>query len=232
MPDSRIRELERSAAGGDEDAKAQLLRERVRGGTLGADRLRLAVYLGDLAALRACDVKRPPSFSDLVAWGRGLQHWGDEACIRASAAAADLGLARWESWEPGELEPGLRLRAALDAALACWRGHPNPELSREAGQLLNAAATAIDGASRHFGALEAEHGLSLREAWRAHSVGLAALFACESILWYLDERADPVDLAIRDVGLALEEARLALGDPAPVLEAVRGALLPWVLAPT
>ena len=228
MPDSRLRELERSAAGGDDDARAQLLRERVRGGDLGADRLRLAAYLNDPGALLACG-EQASSGADLVGGGRGLQRWGDEPCVRASAAAADLGLTLWESWEPGELEPGLRLRAALDAALAYWRGYPSPELSREAGLLLNAAATAIDGASRHLAALEAEHGLSLREAWRAHSAGLAALFASESILWYLDERADPQDLAIRDVGLALEETRLALGSPDPVLAAVRGALIPWVL---
>ncbi len=54
MADQRLRDLERDATHGDLQARARLLRERLRVGDLAEERLRLAAYLGDEAARSAC----------------------------------------------------------------------------------------------------------------------------------------------------------------------------------
>lgn len=53
MADARVRDLERAAGAGDVDAQARLLVERVRAGRLTQERLELAAYAGDAAALTA-----------------------------------------------------------------------------------------------------------------------------------------------------------------------------------
>lgn len=53
MADEDLRALERAASGGDVDAEARLLQERVRAGELTEERLRLAAWLGREAACSA-----------------------------------------------------------------------------------------------------------------------------------------------------------------------------------
>jgi hypothetical protein len=53
MSDASRREVERARAGGAFADRVALLRERVRAGVLALDRLRLAAYLGDPAAVEA-----------------------------------------------------------------------------------------------------------------------------------------------------------------------------------
>lgn len=75
--DERLRALEAAAARGDVEARAALLRERVRAGRLEPERVRLAAYLGDAAA-RQADGRPLAVPGDLHAWVQDLSQWGVE----------------------------------------------------------------------------------------------------------------------------------------------------------
>lgn len=88
MSDARLREAERRwrESGAAED-EAAWLRERVRAGELGDDRLRLAAYVGHRPSVLALGAV-PPAPAYVQAWVYGLERWGEEACLRAAIAAA------------------------------------------------------------------------------------------------------------------------------------------------
>jgi hypothetical protein len=111
VADARLRMLERRAAGGDVEARWLLLSERVRVGTLAPERLELAAYLGEEAAVLARpDAPRGPGLS-FGHWLAGLEGWGlrlvlwalgeaAAACLPALQAqfADDAGQAEVEAW--------------------------------------------------------------------------------------------------------------------------------------
>lgn len=90
MSDERQRELERQAASGDLDAKAKLLIERVRRDELHEDRLRLAAYLGDEAALLALGGDVPDEVHSLNDWILGLSNWGTDTLANGIVAAVKI----------------------------------------------------------------------------------------------------------------------------------------------
>lgn len=111
MSDARLRELERQAATGDEDARARLLLERERLGHFTRERLALAAHAGDPAARRALDLPAEDGL-DLLAWARGFYAFGQHACVRVVAAAAHR--------RPGpRVSGGPDLLEVLEPWLAC-----------------------------------------------------------------------------------------------------------------
>ena len=70
--DADLRNLARSAPE-DAEAAARLLAERVRSGSLSHERIRLAAYLGDPAALLACLRAPPPRVEEWSLWLEGLR---------------------------------------------------------------------------------------------------------------------------------------------------------------
>lgn len=120
MADSRLRQLQRDAAsGGDLEAEARFLLERVRVGKLPAERLELAAYLGDPAARLAVSVPGPDPTApwtrdELAGWVVGLRRWGKVSCVRAAVAAARLALPVWERQFPQDDRPHRVLGVAED----------------------------------------------------------------------------------------------------------------------
>lgn len=100
MSDQRLRQLERQAASGDVEALSALYIERVRIGNLTRDRLELAAYCGNTAALEVLGWSSPCNLSyhglpdvgcpctDIGSWLSGLEHWPLTVPIRATCAAA------------------------------------------------------------------------------------------------------------------------------------------------
>lgn len=104
MGDERLRRLEREAAArGDEASRVRLLIERLRAGDLTEPQLRLAVYVGDEAARGALPSPAPELDPDLGHWVRHLWPWGQEVCVRAGIAAAELILAEPSRGDPTPL---------------------------------------------------------------------------------------------------------------------------------
>lgn len=91
--DDRLRRLERAAEGGDVPARAALLRERLRLGTVSIRRLALASYLGDEGARLALNAPPPAQDAELLqrlyclnAWGPGVPRLALDALARFVAA--------------------------------------------------------------------------------------------------------------------------------------------------
>lgn len=85
--DLRLRRWRRTAAGGDPEARARALRERLRGGDLDLDALRLASLTGDPAAQSALGVEAPPT-----TWPLGLGVYGGEVVRVALRAGLERAL--------------------------------------------------------------------------------------------------------------------------------------------
>ncbi len=116
MVDSQLRYLERAAAAsGDVGDQAAVLTERVRGGLLTPERLKLAAYCGDHAARLAAGLPfvvdnphrrsrtkgfRVESWSaidddTLGRWMHGLTFWNGKTTVRGLAAGARAALKVW-----------------------------------------------------------------------------------------------------------------------------------------
>ena len=93
MADVDLRKLEQAAARGNLDAGERLLRERLRRGLLDPERIELAAYLGDEAALRL----RPDmaNLTELGEWLEGLARWGRAVTVRCAVAVARWSVASW-----------------------------------------------------------------------------------------------------------------------------------------
>ncbi len=117
--DARLRSLERAAAGGDVEAQARQLLERVRAGTLTRERLELAAYCGDAPAREvvpatAVPVPAGPSdFPDTAGdwpsvdgapirpWMTGLGRWGRPLQVRALLALCEVVAEEIGYWTTG-----------------------------------------------------------------------------------------------------------------------------------
>lgn len=102
MADQRLRELERLAAGGATEARAELLRERLRLGLASRRRVELLSFLG----YRAAGVVAPgpwefhaaealvvdPAVLGLDLWSRCLAEFGHRVAVRACVAAGSYAL--------------------------------------------------------------------------------------------------------------------------------------------
>jgi hypothetical protein len=87
--DERLRQLERQAAQGDVEAGVRVLRRKLQLGLLSLERLALASYLGELAALRVYEGPPPPS--ELKPWLEGLLRWDRSVFVRGVLALAKRG---------------------------------------------------------------------------------------------------------------------------------------------
>jgi hypothetical protein len=130
--DERTRELERQAAQGDPAARARLLSERLRQGSLAALSLERAAWLGDPQARAVLGEGAPAEELGLNALFFGL--WSKEAGGRALAALARAALPWWEEVFPAASQP----RECLDSLdeLVAAPGH--------SAAALDAAREALD----------------------------------------------------------------------------------------
>jgi hypothetical protein len=114
--------MEREAAArGDDASRVRLLVERLRTGDLSEERLRLAIYLGDEVARGALPAPAPELDPDLGHWVRHLWPWGQDVCVRAGIAAAELLLAERSQGDHGPLIDAVTAARAwaLCPCLAC-----------------------------------------------------------------------------------------------------------------
>ncbi len=109
MGDAHLRALERRASQDGEEAEARLLRELLRSGALGADRLELAAALGHRAAAIALGVEVELEDPDLREWLWGFLRWGPHTVVRALVGACGRALqSAPEDAELGRLEDVLQ----------------------------------------------------------------------------------------------------------------------------
>jgi len=102
MNDQRLRALRRQAAGGDGEARAKLLAERVRCGDLRAEALRSAALLGDGAASAASGTPLPRPTEDFDTWLARLESGGRRLLVQAGLVAARVVLPEWEREHPND----------------------------------------------------------------------------------------------------------------------------------
>lgn len=117
MTDERIRALARRAQQGDVDARASLLRERLRAGTLDPARLEVAARMGDAGARRAFDA--PPPID--VAGAVELLRASDAARVAVTCAWRVLPI--WQAAAPDDRE----VARAVEAFGAWLAGGPRPD---------------------------------------------------------------------------------------------------------
>jgi hypothetical protein len=120
--DDRARGLERAATGGDVDAAARVLWERVRRGELDLDRVRLAAFLADPVSRLALGAQAPELPPTLGTCVRQLEAWGPQATFRAAITAVTRVLylitdPERRSWS----------RTAMEAVALRLRGLPDDE---------------------------------------------------------------------------------------------------------
>jgi hypothetical protein len=117
VPDADLRKLERDAHGGDADAQARLLAERVRRGLLQPERQRVAALLGvgddGTASLTGW------------AWLAALAKAGPEAGLRTALAGAAHVQPVWERGTPEDDRFAVGL-----AACEAWLLRPNADSRR------------------------------------------------------------------------------------------------------
>lgn len=204
MGDERLRRLEREAAS-DPMAHTRWLRERLRAGALTEQDLRLAGYLGDVAAADAVGERPyPPGVRDLQARLVGLYDFGLEVALRAQVALARTFLPQFEADRPGDRRPHAALEA-VEAWIACpCEEHAGPCVLA-AEPALAAARTATRSAASVYAARIAA--LSATQAFQADTSPLGRRHATQ---WVED---------LREVGLR-EDA---------LWRAVTEDVLPWVL---
>jgi hypothetical protein len=116
--DERVRAAEQAwRSTGSVADEAAWIKERVREGSLAADRVALLAYLGHEAAARhlaATGTPPAPPPEDLWMWGVKLEPWGRSAAVRATLAAALPLVLEWGKENAGDD----LLPRALEAAWA------------------------------------------------------------------------------------------------------------------
>jgi hypothetical protein len=191
MPDLRLRRLERQASDGDVNAGAEVLRARLRQGTLELGHLQLAAHLGDPRACAALGDREPVPFASLELLLRRATIFGQEPWVRASLAAATVAADVWEAPTPS----AQRSADGLLAAAYVWVESPNPKQ----GKLVATLATRL-ASDAHFlkaigRALSEDESASAR--WARRGIRDAATLAGEApvreaitqalIAWALDK---------------------------------------------
>ena len=224
MTDERLRRLSREA-GGDDDARARLLTERLRAGTLARTRLELAAWLGDGAARLALgdDAPTPAPLPharasrgatarrDVRAWADDLGRFGGTAVVRATLALTEG--SGFDDLDRPVLAPARAALVAARAWLAAAEAAPEgeePELEAERDACVLAEHRAVEAAAAE-------------EAPLAELLVLASFAASAA--------ASGGGAGARDALVAAFARAILLGGPAVDL-AVRDALVAWALAPT
>lgn len=202
MADAERRRLERAAAGGDPRAEADLLRARLRAGTLDRERLSLAAHLGHTPAAEALDEPQRSEEPDLREWLWSLLPWGHQVVLRGLLVACEELLLQSE--DDPELDPPPEL--LLDGLRAWCDGEPAADPARVEEDALDALSQAGPEAPSLLL-------LSLRSAARAARA--SAEGASDKAL-------------LHQVQLAQIPLREGLG-AGGVREAVRAGLLIWSL---
>lgn len=202
MSDERLRETQRLAALGDQDAQARELLLRVRTGALAIEQLELLAHAGHEPACRALGRPAPELPEDLERWVQKVGSWSRPAEVAAATAAARLVLPTYEEARPGDLRP----RRALEAAER-WLGQALEVI--EVSSLLEDAAAAARETPAHT---------AQRAAWACYHAGASAY------------GFDPSPIS--QAGLATFEALLALRDAPRLRDTIRDRLVAWVLEKT
>jgi hypothetical protein len=231
MSDTRLRDLERAAAAGDDGAAARYIQERMRQG-LDEDQVELLAYclhppaymaLGweyvgeDFDHVVPMAVFRRPGqetlymiTKDLRGWSRGLRRWGNEAAMRAAIAAATEHYKEWEQVYDrfaGEHVLPIKKESVLNLL-----GQVTATLPRD---------LAVDRYwTRERGQRLLDHTVIARMDIipGAVAAGLVPVFVAALGIYAYSKKG-------HDLGRALGDC----GDPDVVLAAVRAELVPWVL---
>lgn len=228
MTDERLRRLSREA-GGDDDARARWITERLRAGRLFRRRVELAAWLGDAAARLALgnDAPTPAPLPharasrgvtarrDVQAWADDLVRYGKSAVVRATVALVDG--SGYDDLDRPVLAPAREALAtarawlaAVEAAAALEGTDEEPELEAEQEACLLAEHRAVEAAAAEEGPLAELLMLASFAASAAASGGPAGA---------------------RDALVAAFARAVLLGGPAVDVH-VRDALVTWTLAPT
>ena len=140
--DSKVRDLERSAAGGDLEAQSDLLRSRARSGEITQEQIELLAYVQHPPAWAALGWEfrghsgnaQESSFARLFTtpgtdlyqvplalkpWSLGFKRWGREVCLRVGSAACR---SRFEGWCKALEHVRDRGGAVVQNALPTWPG--------------------------------------------------------------------------------------------------------------
>ncbi len=107
------------AHAGDDHARARLLIERVRQGSLAGGRLRLAAHLGDEAAGLALGGERIAPAKTLEILLRDLALFEDAPWVRAAFVASEEALSAWQPEQPAAAAAARRMLGEVDAWLGC-----------------------------------------------------------------------------------------------------------------
>lgn len=205
MADESLRRWERLAEAGDLEARARLLRERMRLGELPAERLGLLALLEDPLAAQALGQELPETRPSPKDWARMLAPLGPEVVVRVAVGLARAVLRRDEPYS-------LRAIRAAEA----WVLNQDKARAEAAGQ----AADAI--AARRW-AIEAHLHSSVEAAEAAARV---AQFATLPVGPPFTANMDaPYWLGI----CARSAIRAAPGGEDETRAALRQEVLPWVM---
>ena len=254
MSDARLRALERASAAGDLEARARLLRERVRLGTLAGPRLELAAQLGDPSARAALGDAAPAEVTPEATWQEAQRRWASGGGSRVwLAKAVGLHARRWcEALSAYGPEPLVRValaaaravadrvephlagppaRAAREAAEAWLRGEGDSETCARAGDEVTLAARQMLSPTP-TPAERAAYAAATAASMAAYTAGsLVPETAAHSAAHALRAASDAWALA-RAEGTSAEAA--TADSPggllhAPVWAAVRDEVVPWAL---
>jgi hypothetical protein len=235
--DSRLRSLSRSALTGDPESKARLLLERARSGQLSRERLELAAYCGDDAALAVLgDVfaDERGHFFDyasigltnplkresvlpvrLDSWLSGLSRWSGApyySLVRAAVAAAWTALAPWCDSTRMSGRVGLHAKRQETERHGCTRCGPQQQALRAANEWLGCPCHSHQIA--WYESTEAAYDADRIDAWLPYPD-----------LW------NPIDItrgSALDADVRIGHAVRLAGDQ-PVREAIQQALISWAL---
>lgn len=225
--DADLRALERRArATGHVEDQAALLRVRVRSGDLAQERLELAAYCGDKAAILAAGgpcchfharstleapcVDNPPTLGSLVG---GLSRWGPEVLVRAAVAAAKVAH-----------EEDKRQSGCFICECECHRDEDPraPALCETCGYM--ADVHALRGAEHWLD----DPGEASLAAWRAVTSNTDTLPLWAPVWTWPQGRTARTGTASRCPEEGIRSAAHLAGE-APVRDAIRAALVAYVL---
>ena len=235
MSDRRTRELERAAASGDPEARAAWLGARLRAGDLEEERLALAAWLGDPGARLALGCEPEAERASPAALVRGLARWGREPGRGDDSAAlarpdwrdqlfprAALALARVACAGRGLPGPA---QAALTAAEA-WIEHPRLGTAATAG----AAAAAL--VPPHAPPPAPEAALCALAAYHCSAARGSVITIVRLLRAAAQLPLSQAKHAVSEVGepaAHMASVAVARAGEEAVLDALRAALIPWLL---
>lgn len=224
--DERLRRLSRDAAQGDNEAKAKLLKERVRIGETTQERLTLAALLGNEAARRSLADEIPAEPAEIFT-GQWFESLGDiavESATRSTLAYSREALLRFGNFVRRDygndelanelIDHGSQLHAAYEA----WIVDPSDQ-NREQAQSLWDRFTELTRDEQHF--LEDEQlYIAIRTVWS----NFEKLF---TMMYFPNKNLQTAGDGM--VVMEQTDAQQLRMSQQEFQEVIRGELLPWAL---